>query len=527
MNIKHIAWALLLIGFTVSCQISDFEDSYVNPATVAETSIEKQFTGFIIANRNYVLPSYDNYFISLRITANRFTHSIGWVNGENQYVPGSAAINNRWSNYYQFLAQYRELQKVYNGLSAQQQTDYRLYMITAATYLYDHTQKIVDLHGDIPWSKAGMLSTNGGNFGISYPEYDTAESIYTKMLDDLAGFADELRSLNINPGIKVGFDNQDLINRGDINQWLRYINSLRIRMLTTVSGTSTFGARANTEIAAILANPGNYPIVSSNANNINFRIHTLGTLIGATSFQSGLEDWNGNIASKYILEHMINNGDPRLTYLFEPGIEAEGEFISMDPLANQSVQTELVATNTLAIYNRSTTSRNQYFPGVLINSAQVHLMLAEYFTKQNQTGQAKQHYETAIRESFAYYQGLRSLSNNAISPAPAAVTADDLNAYIAAPEVSWETATNATERMRLIARQKWLHFNVIQPFENWAEMRRVDVLNLPFWEDQSNQQRFPPNRWIYPDSEQTYNPENYARVQPTDNLTTRIFWDVD
>ncbi|EON78062.1 hypothetical protein ADIS_1460 [Lunatimonas lonarensis] len=528
MNIKHIIVALMLTVVAVSCQFSDFEDNYRDPSRISESSIEKQFTGFIIANRNYVLPSYDNYFINLRITLNRFTHSIGWVNGENQYVPGSAAINNRWNNYYQFLAQYRELEKIYAGLTPQQQTDYRLFMITAATYLYDHTQKIVDLHGDIPWSKAGMLSTNGGNFGISYPEYDTAESIYTKMLDDLAGFADELRTLTINPGIKVGFDNQDLINRGDIDQWLRYINSLRIRMLTTVSGTTAFGARANTEIAAILANPGNYPIVSSNAHNINFRIHTLGTLIGATSFQSGLEDWNGNVAGKFLVDHMVENGDPRLTYLFEPGLEAEeGEFITMDPLENQNFQTILVATGTLAIYNRSTTSRNQFFPGVLINSAQVHLMLAEHFAKQNQNAQAKQHYETAIKESIGYYQNLRALSNNAISPAPAAITPAHIDAYLAAPAVSWETASTTADRIRLIARQRWLHFNVIQPNENWTDFRRQNVLGLPFWEDPFNPQRFPPNRWIYPDSEQTFNPDNYARVQPTDNLTTRIFWHVN
>lgn len=517
----------MLTVVAASCQISDFEENYADPSKISVSSIEKQFTGFMIANRAYVLPSYDNYFISLRITLNRFTHSIGWVNGENQYVPGSAAINNRWSNYYQFLAQYRELEKIYAGLSSVQQTEYRLFMIAAATYFYDHTQKIVDLHGDIPWSKAGMLSTNGGNFGLSYPEYDTAESIYTKMLDDLKGFADELRTLNPTTTIAGSFSNQDLVNRGDIDQWLRYINSLRIRMLTTVSGTSTFGARANTEIASILANPVNYPIVSSNENNINLRIHVLGTLIGATSFQSGLEDWNGNIGGKFIVDHMINNEDPRLTYLFEPGLEAAGQFITMDPLGDQSTQTVLAASGTLAIYNRSTTSRNQFFPGVLINSAQVHLMLAEYFTKQNQPTTAKQHYETAIKESVGYYQQLRSLSNNAVSPAPAAVTPAHIDAYLAAPDVSWETATNDTERMRLIARQRWLHFNVIQPFENWTDFRRQNVLNLPFWEDPFNPQTLPPNRWIYPGSEQTFNPENYARVQPIDNLSTKLFWDVD
>lgn len=528
MKIKHIILGLLLGGTVAGCQISEFEDNYTDPARVSETSVEKQFTGFLMANRDFVLPSYGNYFINLRITMNRFTHSIGWVNGENQYVPGSAAIGDRWNNYYGFLHQYRELVKVYAALTPEQQQEYRVFIIAATTYLYDHTQKIVDLHGDIPWSEAGMLSTNGGNYSISFPAYDTAESIYTKMLDDLAGFADELRALTVRPAVKVGFDTQDLINRGDIDQWVKYINSLRIRLLTRVSGTSTFGARANTEIASILANPTNYPIVATNEDNVNFRIHTLGTLIGATSFQDGLEDWNGNVAGKYILDHMLDNGDPRLTYLFEPGLQSEdGEFVSMDPLLNASAQNLLLGTGTLAIYNRSTVSRNQYFPGVLINATQINLYIAEYYLKQGQDAQAREHYELAIRQSVEYYQELRSLSNNGISGDPIEPTEASIQDYLVADEVSWDKASTTAEKTRLIARQKWVHFNVIQANENWAEFRRVDVLGLAFWPDDSNQQSLPPNRWIYPGSEQTYNPENYARVQPNDNLNARIFWDVD
>src|SRR5690554_2723190 len=201
MKTKILAMALTLSFLVMGCQVADFEDNYTDPSRISETSVEKQYAGFILANRTYVLPSYWNYFVVLRITLNRYNQAVGWVNVENQYVPGSAAINDRWNNYYTFLAQYRELQKVYNGLSPTEQEEHRVFMIAAATYLYDHTQKIVDLHGDIPWSDAGMLSTNGGDYSISYPEYDSAESIYTKMLDDLAGFADELRTLTINPAI--------------------------------------------------------------------------------------------------------------------------------------------------------------------------------------------------------------------------------------------------------------------------------------------------------------------------------------
>ena len=522
---------MIVLALAVSlsgCQYSEFEESYTDPSKVSTTSMEKQFTGFVMANRGYVLPDYTNYFVVLRITLNRYTQAAGWANEENQYVPGLSAIGGRWNDYYNFLAQYRELEKVYNGLSDQGKLDNRVFMITAATYLYDHTQKMVDLHGAIPFSEAGMLSTNGGDFGTSYPAYDEPEAIYTKMLDDLAGFADELRTLNIKPGILTGFETQDLINRGDIDRWLKYINSLRLRMLNRVSGVPTFSSRAASEISAILSNPANYPIVTTNDENIMMRIHTLGTLIGATSFQSGLEDWDGNIAGKAILDHMTENDDPRLTYVFEPGEQAiNGEFMGLDPSLNASEQTNLIGSGTLSIYNRSTTSRNQYFPGMLINASQVHLMAAEYYLRAGQDAKAQMHYETAIKESVDYYQMLRGMSNNGVSPEPEVPNTDIVEGYIASPHISWNMATGQMEKMGLIAEQKWLHFNVIQPYENWAELRRIDMLGLDFWVDQSNQQSLPPSRWVYPDSEQTFNSINYERVQADDNLSRNIFWDMN
>jgi len=527
MNINRLFIYILLMGSLVSCTISDFEDNYTDPSKLSETTVGKQFSGMIYSQRTYELPSYWDYFVVKRITTNRFSQAVGWVNGENQYVPGSAAVNDRWNSFYNFLAQYRELQKVYEELPDVAKEDNRVFMIAAAVYFYDHTQQVVDLHGDIPWSEAGMISTNGGDYTKSYPAYDKADEIYKKMLDDLAAFADELRELDIKAAIQLDFNTQDLINRGDIDLWLKYINSLRLRMLTRVSGSSEFGARAKSEINAILSNPADYPVVMDNDNNILFNIHTLGTLMDANSFQSGLEDWDGNLAGKRILDHMVDNQDPRLTYVFEPGLESGGEYLGLDPLMNSTEQNALVLTQTLSIYNRSTISRNQYFPGIIITAAEVHYLAAEYYLKENQDAMAKMHYEEAIKQSIGFYEYLRSISNNSDSDNPVVPTEGAISDYLATSAVSWDAATSADDKLELIAEQKWLHFNVVQPNENWHELRRLKKLDLEFWVDNSNQQSLPPSRWMYPGSEQTYNMENYAKVQESDRLTNKIFWDVN
>jgi hypothetical protein len=76
--------------------------------------------------------------------------------------------------------------------------------------------------------------------------------------------------------------------------------------------------------------------------------------------------------------------------MFEPGANAAGVYNGLDPLATSAVQTTLVAGGTLSIYNRSTLSRNEYFPGVLITAAEVSFLAAEAYLKAGTMRQLKQ-----------------------------------------------------------------------------------------------------------------------------------------
>ena len=527
MNKKSLFYlAIACTLAVVGCTKSDFSESYADPSKISVTSVEKQFAGFMVSNREYVMPDYWNYFVVLRTTLPRYTQAVGWVNSPNQYVPGAAGINSRWENYYNFVAQFREFENVYNKQSQQDQEEKRIYKIAASTYFYDHTQKTVDLHGDIPWSEAGMLSAKGGDYGSSLPKYDDAASIYTKMLDDLKAFAEELNVMTIKSAILTGFKNQDIVNKGNITLWKKYVNSLRLRMLTRVSDVPAFQARYKSEVAAILADAAKYPIINSNAENIQISVHNINTDIHAKGFRTGLEDWDGNIAAKSMIDHMKANSDPRLRAVFEPGANAAGVYNGLDPMLTSTVQTSLIAGGTMSIYNRSTLSRNQYFPGVLMNAAEVSFLVSEFNLENGNPNGAKTAYNEGIKQSIEFYYWLRTLSNDNTAGSLTPATAAEINAYLLSPGVNWDLAASTASKLMLLATQKWIHYSVVQPIESWSEIRRLDAPTFNFEMDNANVQKQPPYRWLYPGSEQTYNTANYESVKPKDNLTGKLFWDV-
>jgi hypothetical protein len=537
-NILLVTVAATCIGFT-ACKKSDFADSYSDPSKVAEATVERQFAGVITSytwtnpdkgQHGYIVPQYWNYFVIMRSTVLRYTQATGWANDNNQYVPGAASVGDYWKDYFYMLAQYRVLQNLYAKQPAIDQELSRIYMIAAAIFFYDQTQKMIDLYGDIPWSDAGKINENKGDYIASLAKYDDAAAIYTKMLDDLKAFADELNTIDVETYIQAKFAVQDLVNRGDIRLWKKYCNSLRLKMLTRVSGAPAFQSRANTEMATIFADPVSYPVVDANAANIKINVYQLGSDINAKSFKNGLEGddgWPSNIAGKAMIDHMNTNNDPRLRAMFEPGAKAFGAYNGLDPLLNGGAQTSLINGGTMAIYNRSTLSRNVYFPGIIINAAEVSFLKAEYYLKTHNDAQAQAAYETGIQQSIEYYYWLRTFSTDNTAGSLTPTNGTEISNYINKADVKWNASAPDADKLKLIATQKWLHFSVVQPYESWAEIRRLDAPALGFLPDAGNAQTQPPYRWIYPNNERLYNPDNYAAVKPKDNLTTRIFWDLN
>lgn len=522
---------LLLFGIT-ACDTQKFEEYYVQPSTINESTIEKQFAGAMSTTFEWTMYRYWNYFVVLQNTALHYTQVVGWQNSEKQYEPGAAGIGDKWKWYYSYLSQYKEFLKVYNAAPAEEQQNKRIYLILSNIFFYDQTQQVVDIWGDIPWSEAGLLSTNEGDYKTSYAKYDDAATIYTKMLDDLKLIADELNSISVSAPVAGILKTQDFINHGDLTLWKKYCNSLRLRILMRVSKVAAFQSRVSSELAAITGNPTAYPLCSSIDDNILIIVHDLSTDIKSDLWE-GIIGWgNNNTANKGMIDLMKSTSDPRLRAMFQPKQTFDPndpnlDYLGLDPTLSSSEQDAFLQKDTIARYNYSTLCKNKKLPGILMSSASTQLLLADYYLNiANNDAAAETAYETGIKSSIDFYFWLKSISDNnetAVTP----LDESEKTAYLAS-SISWVNAGTTAKKEEFIALQKWINYSILQPLEGWAELRRTNLPAFTFRPDNASQiTTLPPTRWFYPDNERTYNSENYDAVKANDKVTEKIFWDVD
>jgi hypothetical protein len=164
---------------------------------------------------------------------------------------------------------------------------------------------MTDFYGDVYYSEALK-----GREGILYPEYDKQEDIYTGLLQEL----DEASTLIAN-GTEEISPIYDLMFAGDKTQWLKFCNSLKLRLLMRASAKLP---DAGAKIAAVAA----MPILSEDAD-MNASIAYVGTnpvnswIGGSNNWGSGGE-FERRRPSKTLVDIMAASNDPRMQVWFAP-----------------------------------------------------------------------------------------------------------------------------------------------------------------------------------------------------------------
>lgn len=399
-------------------------------------------------------------------------------NDEERYSPRQSVIETVWDVFYEdVLADANTMQTLAaaegNKVAQGAALAFKAYGFSVLT----------DLYGSIPLTQALQAGS-----GIFAPVYDPQDVVY----DSIFAMLDRAEVLIASGEGELNAD-FDLMYSGNAGNWLKFVNSLRVRSLMRISGTTSFSA---SELQAAV----NKSLFTSNGDEAK-----LVYLEAAPNGNPIYENINfGNRGefkvSDVLVEALESRNDPRLGVYAQ--VNDAGVYLGK-PAGIRDVPNDEYNYNTVSAIGEFYLEATA--PAYFMSYAELQFLLAEAAEAGYITGSAADYYYAGIAAS---------MEANGIT--------SGLADYLAQSDVVY-SSVNSDE---LIGTQKWLAL-YCQGIEAWTEWRRTGFPVLSPAIDANPIVPTIPSRYSYPPSEQTTNLVNYqaaVAAQGEDRLTTPIWW---
>ena len=342
--------------------------------------------------------------------------------------------------------------------------------------------KATDYWGPIPYFKAGIVAD-------SVP-YDPQDKIYADFFSRLDGAIAVLTPL----AGSNAYGTYDLIYQGDVSHWIKFANTLRLRLALRVSNVEPTVAQTEAEasVAAgvMTTSPGDDGFIER--SSVGGDINGLSTM----------SDWNEFRMSATMASVLKGYQDPRINQYFLPTVNSGdptfGVFANYTGIRNGLTVAEQTLPQNLAVANshqgQRWASTNVVVGGTVvgeasytntpqnvIETAEAYFLRAEGALKGwNMGGTAQSLYQAGITNSFAQWgvsaaQAATYIASTATPTAPHAYTEDGTDTAVSNVPIAW--SSDPTMELRQIMTQKWL---ALYPdgMEAWADYRRSHVLPL-------------------------------------------------
>lgn len=339
------------------------------------------------------------------------------------------------------------------------------YALASIWWVYTF-HKVTDYWGPIPYFSAGTP-------GNSVP-YDPQDKIYDDFFKRLDAAVTVLKG-------KTGeqpFGSYDLIYGGDVNKWIKFANTLRLRLALRISNVDP--GRAKTEAEAAVAagvmtgSPGDDALVQRS---------TKGSDGNGLSIMS---DWNEFRMSASMESVLKGYNDPRLPVYFLPAV-GSGTY---EGLRNGLSVVQLgldanKADNNSHVGARWASPSAGGIPDYLSTPQNVMATAEAYFLRAegamlgwNMNGNAKDLYNEGITNSLAQW-GVTdaTIVNNYINSTNTPVAPGDYLNSPAMTNIPVKFGTDPAVQREQIATQKWLAL-FPDGMEAWADYRRSHILKL-------------------------------------------------
>lgn len=314
-------------------------------------------------------------------------------------------------------------------------------------------QRITDMYGPIPYSKV-----TSGNLKV---EYDSQEDVYKAMFSDLNDAIDVLTTfVTANPG-STPMAQYDGIYAGDFSQWVKFANSLKLRMALRIR-------YANETLAQQMAEEAVNHIIgvmTTNADNAKYNY------IKGNPIKIMWDDYHDARACADITSYMLGYDDPRLTKYFQNSAEINGKKGIFGLRSGVATVSESWAMN----YSAPTTAKADPLYWMMVS--EVTFCRAEgALLGWSMKGNAKDLYEQAIKQSFdlwgvsgydAYIADDTKKQADYVDPNDKAST----NA-LSTITIKWNDSDASEKKLERLITQKWIALYPLGQ-EAWSEYRRT------------------------------------------------------
>lgn len=305
MKYKYLVTAILIAGGAClgSCK-DDFAEINTNPTVVSKPDPRYLFTQALSNFEGY---GYFSWFYDYN-NMQRWSQTIVPTGGNENLMTTMSNGGSVGSQVYNVMNQVNELTYIINTTMTEEESAKYTHLKALCQPLMIYLGMLdTDMYGSMPYTEAYQARYT--NPPLLKPKYDTQAELFDTWESQLKEAVEALSKDVIYNGNKVtqrSLGSQDLIYKGVYSKWLKFANSLRLKLAARLIHEDLPRA------LAIVKDVANYPLMDGLEDDF---IYNKG--INERHFAGGNDMSNRGAASKQLADFMLAHRDPRLRVFFQ------------------------------------------------------------------------------------------------------------------------------------------------------------------------------------------------------------------
>ena len=519
---KKVIFYSFLLGLIISHEscTKDFDKINTNPNSIAKVGpAERPF--LFTQSINWAVSAGDDYQVAQNLFADLYSQY--WANATTYFTSDRYGFTGWWIDQ-SFSGWYVKAVPGLFDIMRFSDTQSPEHALASVMWVYMF-HNITDVWGPIPYFNAGKgVVLSDGNF-VAYDAQDKIYDDFFKRLNNAS------LALKANAGKNV-FGKNDLIYNGNVDKWLKFCNSLRLRLALRISKVDPARAKAEAEAAVaagVFMSADDDALLKRSAETYDISHHL-----------SVMSEWREYSMSASMESYLKGYDDPRMKVWFAPTVNS----VLAGTPQYKGVRNGLLSNNFNDLRNKldnnsiagsrwnlNINSNALNTPQNVMCAAEAYFLRAEGALKGwNMNGSAQSLYEEGIRVSFRQW-GINSdpslYFNSASLPVP-------LNDFLNSPAVNSipvKFSSSPATQLEQIMTQKWLS-TFPDGFVGWSDLRRTGFPKLYPVPNSDNPDMQPGSvvrRLLYPPAEFDNNKQGIqigvTLLSGPDKMSTRLWWD--